>query len=241
LQQRLGSITIPVVEGGELNVLDWCATAVDAAAKTKKAAFEASVKAAELEAEVADLKAQLEELIKAKDEDETSLLLKFRDLLNEKKIKIREQQKIIASKQLKDEVTASPPRPSQIAIPERSRKADTSRRAKRKAPVAVEEDSSDGFEPMEVDKVKTEQEDTDRETETDGTASTASDDDEPAGEGVSEANTAASSQQNKSAPKKGAAQPPPKRSLPFVKSKTKPAPGPAAGAAGSETESDDEL
>lgn len=240
MQQRLGSITIPVVEGGELNVLDWCATAVDAAAETKKAAFDASARAVELETEVADLKAQLEELIKAKDEDETSLLLKFRDLLNEKKIKIREQQKIIASKQPKDEVTASPPRPSQMAIPERSRKTDTSRRAKRKAPVAVEESSSDeGFEPMEVDKVKTEQEETDRETETDGTASTASEDDEPTGKVVGEANTAASPQQNKSVPKKEAAQPPPKRSLPFVKSK--PAPGPAAGAAGSETESDDEL
>lgn len=242
MQQRLGSITIPEIPGGQLNVLDWCATAVDAAAENKKAAFEASSRARQLEGEVADLKSQLDELIRAKEEDETVLLLKFRDLLNEKKVKIREQQKIITSNPIND-VTVSPPSLSQTALPERSRKADKSRSAKRKAPAnVIEEDSSeDGFEPMEVDKVKTEPEETDKGDETDGTASTASDEDGPAARSVSEANTAASSQRQKSPPKKAAAQAPPKRNLPFVKDKTKPAVALPPAAAGSETESDDEL
>ena len=243
LQQRLGAITIPEIPGGELNALEWCATAVDAVVENKTAAFQASRRAEQLESEVADLRAQLEELIKAKEEDETALLLKFRDLLNEKKVKIREQQKIIASKPT-NVGAASPPPASQTALPERSRKADKSRSAKRKAPaVPIEEDSSDdSFEPMEVDKaVKTEPEETDKETDTDGTASTAGDEEEAAGGIASGANTAASAQRQKSPPKKAAAQPPPKRSLPFAKDKTKPTAAAVSAAEGSETESDEEL
>lgn len=216
---------------------------MDAAVENKTAAFQASRKAEQLESEVADHKAQLEELLKAKDEDETALLLKFRDLLNEKKVKIREQQKIIASNPT-TVAAASPPPVSQTALPERSRKAAKSRPTKRKAPVAVaEEDSSDdGFEAMEVDKaIKNEPEETDKGTDTDGTASTASDEDEAAGESASGANTAASSQRPKSPPKKVAAQPPPKRSLPFTKEKRKPAVTAAPAGGESETESDDEL
>ena len=246
-QQRLGAITIPAIPGGELNVLDWCATAADAAAECKKAASESLQKTESLESEVRSLQDQLEELIKAKSEDETTLLMKFRDLLNEKKVKIREQQKVIASSNTAAAEgdgggNAESSGPSATVIPERSRKAQQSRSTKRKAANTVVDDSSDdGFEPMEVDKVKSEPEETDRADDTEDTASTASDDeDKPASKEAPRPNTA-TAEPNKTQPKGKAADPPPKRSLPFAKSKPKTAPATAPADAGSETESDDEL
>uniref|UniRef100_A0A8H7NLK1 Uncharacterized protein n=1 Tax=Bionectria ochroleuca TaxID=29856 RepID=A0A8H7NLK1_BIOOC len=97
ITQRLGAITIAVAPESGFNVLDWCATAVDAAAESKALTASTATKIQDLESTIADLKNQLDELIKAKDEDETALLFKFRDLLNEKKVKIREQQKVIES------------------------------------------------------------------------------------------------------------------------------------------------
>jgi hypothetical protein len=54
-------------------------------------------KAASLEAQVAELRAQLEELTEAKTARETELLEKFCALLNEKKVKIREQQRLLSA------------------------------------------------------------------------------------------------------------------------------------------------
>lgn len=51
----------------------------------------------ELENDVAALKKQLDEFISVKESDEAILLEKFRALLNEKKLKIREQQRLLAS------------------------------------------------------------------------------------------------------------------------------------------------
>ncbi|KAF4126428.1 DNA double-strand break repair and V(D)J recombination protein XRCC4 [Geosmithia morbida] len=255
--QRLGSFTLPAVPGGELNVLDWCATAVDAAAESKHAAMEETQRVRQMETEVANLKRQLEELIQAKDEDETALFLKFRDLLNEKKVKIREQQKIIASTNAAgvhgDEKSESPSEApaSQTALPERSRKAGRSRDAKRKAaatPVPDEEEVEESPEPMDVEKVKSEPEETDSGGETEATESADSSEEDPEGEEEAPGKTIDRGPSTPSAkrpepPKKASAQPPAKRSLPFVKSKSKPqaAPRPITAGADDDTDSDDEL
>ena len=96
-QQRLGAISISRDKGNiQIDVLGWCATAVDALSETKAAAAASDARARELGAEAAALRAQLDELVRAKREDETALLARFRDLLNEKKVKIREQQKVLS-------------------------------------------------------------------------------------------------------------------------------------------------
>ncbi|KAM0553864.1 hypothetical protein ACHAPJ_007210 [Fusarium lateritium] len=253
ITQRLGAITLNHDPDEAIELFEWCGAAVESSAVSKQAVADLSVRSSESETALTQLQSQLDELIKAKEEDETALLRKFRDLLNEKKLKIREQQQVLAS------ISANPSLPGQsqpsqaveaeIDTPKPrkpTRQAGRSRTSKRKAPASrrVEESEDDaGAETMDVD-IKQEAEDTDPGNTTEATASVATDDD-----GEDDAGVHSSSSQQNDAPAstaaperktspKGAEKPPPPRALPFTTKKTaKPAPVPA----GSETESDDEL
>ena len=81
----------------DIQLFDWCAVAAEASTESKAAVSSAVAKAADLENIVNEVKSQMDDLVQAKQEDETALLQKFQGLLNEKKVKIREQQKVIAS------------------------------------------------------------------------------------------------------------------------------------------------
>ncbi|KAK7417139.1 hypothetical protein QQX98_004742 [Neonectria punicea] len=260
ITQRLGAITLKHDDEQPIELFEWCGAAVEASASSKQAVVDLTTQSRDSEAAVAQLKSQLEELIQAKDEDETALLRKFRDLLNEKKVKIREQQQVLAA----GSFNASHPgssQPSQMkqegepAVPAKStRKAGRSRTTKRKTPASkrVEEEDSDEDAPvqaMDVD-VKQEVEDTDPGETTDATASVTSDDDDEdansndedeGGPSSKTAKTASKSQaESQEIPtKKATRQPPPRRDLPFNNKPTKPAPASVAGE--SETDSDDEL
>jgi len=112
----------------------------------------------DLESRISSLRAQLEELVEAKKARENELLEKFCVLLNEKKVKIREQQRLLAS--------ANPPsgegrlaaaRASfrRIESPVKGRRPGPSRKAKRKAledasggGTSDGEDGEEGFETM---------------------------------------------------------------------------------------------
>lgn len=210
----------------------------------------------ELQNAVDELKDQLEELIEAKKADETELLEKFRDLLNEKKVKIREQQRMLMANDVDVSgfIKPEPKSQSQPKIPEttKGRKPKPSRTSKRKAaepepePEPEEEipESNDDLEKMEVDKRHGEEDsEDDRTTDEAATASEGEDDidnDEPTRrtDQPPAANTRQASQNKSEAP-------PPPRTLPFARARqtTKPAakPDPTPAAEGSETESDDEL
>ncbi|KAF7559735.1 hypothetical protein G7046_g4441 [Stylonectria norvegica] len=242
ITQRLGAITLKYNADEAIELFEWCGVAVETAAVAKQTVADLTATSHSSETAVAQLKSQLEELLQAKAEDETALLQKFRDLLNEKK----------------GSFNVSHPgssQPSQPAPSQPARKAGKSRTTKRKAPVTtkIEEDSEDGgVQAMEVDDIKHEAEETDPGDTTEATASAASDDDDnDDGAGLAEPlqdtrgarsmpNRAAASQ--KTPPKKAAEPPPPPRALPFAAKKpsTRSAPAPAAPA-GSDTESDDEL
>lgn len=212
-----------------------------------------TVKSAGSEAAVAQLQSQLEELLRAKDEDETALLRKFRDLLNEKKVKIREQQQILAStafnasmpghsqpsESVEPKVEEPPPKQPKKS----ARQAGKSRASKRKAPATkrVEESEESDVQPMDVD-IKQEPEDTDPGNTTEATASVSSDDDDDDDSGAlssSSQQKAISGPATQGEAPSQVSQPPPRRELPFAlrKNSAKPAPPPA----GSDTESDDEL
>ena len=129
---------------------------------------------------ISKLNAQLEELIAAKTNHETELLEKFRDLLNEKKAKIRDQQRLL--------VTANVD-PRKLAAVQASRKsskkiaAGPSRTGKRKAdnePQVDEDDEDDGFEKMDVDvdQVPNDSDQPDIETPNKDETDTADEDDE---------------------------------------------------------------
>ncbi|KAF4344037.1 mitotic apparatus p62 [Fusarium beomiforme] len=252
ITQRLGSITLDHDPDEAIELFDWCGAAVESSASCKQTAATLLAKSSESEATVAQLQLQLEELIKAKDEDETALLRKFRDLLNEKKVKIREQQQVLAAISQNSSMAGSsqPPHAVEAEVEQpKPRKpahqAGKSRASKRKAPASrrVEEsDDDDAADTMEVD-LKQEAEDTDPRNTTEATASVDSDDGEddgsvgPSSPAQNEAQAAVSQEQS---PPKKREEPPPPRALPFESKKSEKG-TPAPTAVGSETESDDEL
>lgn len=245
--QRLGAIELSHSPRELIELFDWCALSAQTANEAKEALGSTTAKASKLEESVRELKAQLDELVAAKEADESELLEKFRDLLNEKKVKIRQQQKLLASASVEPEKLAQVQQSSQAAV--RGHAAAKSRPGKRKtAPAAVDDadssEESDG--KMDVDEVKEQAADL-----SDQQRDTTDDEDETASEDDGEEPTAPAPSKHTrsqvsppSKPKAAAAPakkeaPPAKRELPFARKKAAPkAPPPPAG---SETESDDEL
>lgn len=132
IKQRIGSITLKYREDEGIELFDWCGNAVEAKEQVKADLSAATTKVEELQNAVDELKDQLEELIEAKKADETELLEKFRDLLNEKKVKIREQQRMLMANDVDVSgfIKPEPKSQSQPKIPEttKGRKPKPSRR-----------------------------------------------------------------------------------------------------------------
>ncbi|WYZ36564.1 hypothetical protein EsH8_II_000070 [Colletotrichum jinshuiense] len=247
--QRLGTIELSHSPRELIELFDWCGLSAQTANEAKEALASATAKATQLEESVRELKAQLDELIAAKEADESELLEKFRDLLNEKKVKIRQQQRLLASASVEPSKLAQ----EQVQSSQSTGKghaADKSRPSKRKAapaPVDDDDSSDEGFVKMEVDdgtEPIPEESDQQRDT-TEDEDETASEDDEDDDEPVAPApknqpkleEPAPSHEKGKPAKK---SEPPARRDLPFGRKKGPPAKAPPAPA-GSETESDDEL
>ncbi|KAF5670329.1 mitotic apparatus p62 [Fusarium heterosporum] len=254
ITQRLGAITLSHDPDEAIELFEWCGAAVESSNTSKQAVADLSVRSSEAETAVTQLQSQLDELIKAKDEDETALLRKFRDLLNEKKIKIREQQQALALLSTNPSM-AGQSQPSQAVEVEveqpkprkPTRQVGKSRASKRKTPASrIEESDDDTAAPDAVDimDVDIKQEDTDPGNTTEATASVDSEEDDNMGSEDAGVVHSGSSQQNgpvvsRKSPPREIQEPPPPRALPFAAKKpVKSAPAPAAG---SETESDDEL
>ena len=265
----MGDITLRYKPEEPIDVVDWCNTSILAYEEATAALKEEGQRTTKLEKELETLQNQLNELIDAKKADENDLLEKFRDLLNEKKVKIREQQRLIDASShgvpptIEDSLEAAPPSPKVKKEPKESQRRipGPSRRGKRKqATPSVEEQSSDedGFEKMDTDEPRNAPPLPDSEDERTTTAGseedlTASEDEEAAPPPPSRStrkasarpSTRAASQAVKSEASEKAAEeaPPPKRDLPFATRKkggtAKTKPPPQQEA--SETESDDEL
>ncbi|KAL8693086.1 MAG: hypothetical protein Q9218_002010 [Villophora microphyllina] len=153
IHQRLGDLTLPASPDTDINVLDWCATAITRADTlfTQSQALEQEI--AEQTQVVDRLRTQLEELIQAKKEHEDALLQKCAILINEKKAKIRDQQRLLAtSKPDPDAVKkAQSARARALAGGVGSKRSPkASRRGKRKAsaPVSASGSDEDGFEDI---------------------------------------------------------------------------------------------
>ena len=194
---------------------------------SNSSAAEATEKSQSLEDKVRQLQAQLNELVESKRDDEAALLVKFRDLLNEKKVKIREQQKIMAASSPNSSATLSGEQAAASAAP--SRKAAPSKPGKRKAKATEAADTpvdEDGDEDVDMDvEIKHDPDDSDPGATTEETASDEGD--------VEEADVAQPQQEapKQPPPKKETNKPPVRRNLPFQNKK----PAPAAD------DSDDEL
>jgi hypothetical protein len=177
-QQKLGVITL--VEKEEVvELYDWCGLTIKSKDKVTQELEESKAQLKTREEEAKKLNDALAEMVKIKNDHENELIEKFSLLLNEKKLKIRDQQRLLAGANVD---------PAKVKAVERSRtpagstSAGPSKARKRKAESVVpdDSDSDDGFEKMDVD-VQTPNDSQDEQAETPDQISTADEasDDEP--------------------------------------------------------------
>ena len=149
ITQKLGEIVLKADVEQELDIIGWAYTAVERSNNLESEVQDLEAKYDEQSRTMEKLNKQLDDLIIAKREHEDSLLEKFRELLNTKKLKIRDQQRLLAG------AKADPRQAEQVQnarVNEERRKPNTSRAGKRKInDAATEQDKSseeDNFEPQ---------------------------------------------------------------------------------------------
>lgn len=149
-KQRLGTIKLDHKPDKNIQLFEWCGEAIQERERLREVALVETAKAQDLESRVKQLKDQLDELTWAKKAGETEMLEKVCILLNEKKVKIREQQRLLGTASVDPSRLAGLP----VAVPTSPKRVPkASRTSKRKAPARdASDDSDDGFEKMDVDK-----------------------------------------------------------------------------------------
>ncbi|KAL8789654.1 MAG: hypothetical protein Q9213_001090 [Squamulea squamosa] len=146
IHQKLGELSLSKNPEASIDVLDWANTGILRAESLENEAETLRQKLAEQTAIAQKLNQQFEELIQAKKEHENALLTKCAILINEKKAKIRDQQRLLAAakvdpKKLKAVKAARQPAPPSHRSPKPSTKG------KRKASArASSDEEEDGFE-----------------------------------------------------------------------------------------------
>lgn len=100
ITQRLGEITLRVLDEEEadkrVELFDWVTVTVDRTSALQNKIQSLNVKYEEQGNIIQKLNKQLEDLVEAKKEHENLLFEKFQQLLNAKKLKIRDQQRLLA-------------------------------------------------------------------------------------------------------------------------------------------------
>jgi hypothetical protein len=159
-QQRLGTLTLPRDDSQEIELFDWTCLAAAAAHTAQTSLTRLTQTLKSQQATIAALTQQLDALIQAKAQHEEVLLLKFTQLINAKKLKIRDQQRLLATARVDEGVAREVARVRMAGEGEGGkvgRRAALSRGAKRKADAEgaksaeESEEESEGFEEMAVD------------------------------------------------------------------------------------------
>jgi methionyl-tRNA synthetase len=88
---------LPRDDDFEFNPFEWAQASAKAHAQTLQELAELKTKANTEQVTITKLNAQLDDFIKTKDETETAMLQQFVQLLNEKKRKIRDQSRLLAT------------------------------------------------------------------------------------------------------------------------------------------------
>ena len=130
ITQKLGEVVFKKDESQEIDIRKWTGTAVERSNELDREFQDLISKYDEQSRKMEKLNNQLEDLIKAKRDHEDSLLRKFRELLNTKKLKIRDQKRILASAKLDPKQAAKIQGARSISQPHT---ATPSRAGKRKA------------------------------------------------------------------------------------------------------------
>ena len=248
-QQKYGSLTLLHDQNLELDLFDWCGIAVESTDGYTSEISSWKTKCQGQEKSIQKLMAQLEDFTKTKADDDAAMLEKFRLLLNEKKLKIRNLSRVLAAKKI------DPKKVTELEESLSKRKAGASRSGKRKESVGESDDDA-----FEKPKAEEEEEEDENGSDVDDQGTPDPSDDETVDEDAEEVasapakNTrqASSRSQKPKVPAKESVEAeeivttPPKRELPFGKkpAASKKAASPVAKSTrgdGDETESDDEL
>ncbi|EOD49504.1 putative dna double-strand break repair and vj recombination xrcc4 protein [Neofusicoccum parvum UCRNP2] len=155
ITQRLGAIPLAEDRDTEIEFFEWTAIAVEAASAARDEARNLQNKYEAQQVTISELKSQLDDLIQAKHDHENALLAKFQELLNAKKLKIRDQQRLLAGAKVDPAAAAAVEHARGSTRHTRPRKAGPSRASKRKAngktPATEVESEPDEGSRMEVD------------------------------------------------------------------------------------------
>lgn len=92
----MGEIILPRDDDFEFNPFDWAQASAIAHAQTLQQMTDLKARVSSEQEAIAKLSAQLDDFIKTKNETETAMLRQFMELLNEKKRKIRDQNRLLA-------------------------------------------------------------------------------------------------------------------------------------------------
>lgn len=93
----LGEIVLPKDDDFEFNPFEWAQASAKAHSQTLQELADLKASANTEQDIIARLNAQLDDFIKTKNETETAMLQQFMELLNEKKRKIRDQSRLLAT------------------------------------------------------------------------------------------------------------------------------------------------
>ncbi|KAJ5665590.1 uncharacterized protein N7477_008038 [Penicillium maclennaniae] len=170
ITQRLGTLVLKKDEEQAIELFEWSAVAVSRADELEQQVTTLSGHYRVAEDTIKKLNEQLEELLRAKNHHETQLVANFAQLLNEKKLKVRNQQRLLAS------ATVDLAKVSEIQAAAGNLAHATEIHHAGKRPALemeqTDEESDQGFEQMEVDETRVGdgsqlEEDTDQATEED--------------------------------------------------------------------------
>lgn len=162
IHQKLGELSLSKDTDAPINVLDWANTAILRAESLEAEAQTLQLKLVEQTGMIQKLNRQLEELVQAKKEHEDTLLEKCALLINEKKGKIRDQQRLLATAKVDPKELKAVQAARRTLSPSRQ-SAGPSAKGKRKvsalASPSDDDRSEDGFEDQrrKVEQVEEEQ------------------------------------------------------------------------------------
>ncbi|KAL2802896.1 hypothetical protein BJX63DRAFT_91751 [Aspergillus granulosus] len=167
ITQKLGSLTLHQDDEQAIELFEWSNIAIARADLLEERYTTLLARFRTAEDTINSLNKQLEELIASKNIHEQQLMSDFVHLLNEKKLKIRNQQRLLASAKVDPEKLSTI---QKATVADRS-KSDAKGRSSKRSAEAISDDKSesdDGFEKMDVDQNQRAEDGPDEETDDQG-------------------------------------------------------------------------
>ncbi|EXJ93658.1 hypothetical protein A1O1_02050 [Capronia coronata CBS 617.96] len=150
ITQRLGNIELPQTEDtDDIDLFGWTLQAVKKRDELDEAVQALTWELKSKDAALKTLQKQIDELVEAKSEHEKQLLSKFSVLLNEKKLKIRNMQRVLST--AKTDATKLKELQSVIKKEGSASGGRGNKRRAEEAPKDDETDESEAFDTMQVD------------------------------------------------------------------------------------------